>query len=664
MQETSLPHTISTNSVTTIDSITDESSMPCIISSGDRIVLKQRSLQTITEIETKAASSSSNYQRRYMKQLLSRPMEDIVKEHEEMMIQKILEAPAASTESFRAQNDSMKFHDDNDDEDEEDNLPLDRDEREHQLRQQRSENTAESNLWVNKYAPKTFTQVITSLCSFYAFLIHDIQLLSLEKTNRDVLKAVKRWDKFVFKKDLPTSLLSSANKPNPKANTHSKPEESSGKPLDQPQSELDPDNRPLKKVIILCGPPGTGKTTLAHVVANHCGYRPLELNASDDRSPDAIRDLLARATQNTTLDSDKRPNCIIIDEIDGLDASNKASLDLLLEILAAPLTSSSSKKDGKKSGSSKSFGLTRPLICICNDIYAPALRDLKRLADIYYFHLPQDLRLVQRLQQICSSEHVTPPPSTSLLHELITATGYDIRSSINSLQFAALHLQRQKQVQQSNQSSGAISAYVSRSSNNKFTSSASSSSSMEGILESMMKVGLKDDHLDAYQIWQQIFHRNTSSSSSSDTNSQSTMIASMESMVEYGDTNLLVQGMFENMHKVYAYDVHNINRHAYSTEWFSWSNLFSAAMISGSGNMDSSFTHYVSVVAGVTHYCHGVTSKNTKIEWPKKDRDFYYQQLQRQNLLQSMVMTPSTSSSLNIFQQTTKQVRERLYDVE
>lgn len=33
-----------------------------------------------------------------------------------------------------------------------------------------------------------------------------------------------------------------------------------------------------------------GKTTLAHVVANHCGYRPLEVNASDDRSAPVLRE--------------------------------------------------------------------------------------------------------------------------------------------------------------------------------------------------------------------------------------------------------------------------------------------------------------------------------------------------------------------------------------
>jgi hypothetical protein len=38
-------------------------------------------------------------------------------------------------------------------------------------------------LWVDKYAPREFSQ-----------------LLSAEKTNRDVLVALKQWDKFVFKK--------------------------------------------------------------------------------------------------------------------------------------------------------------------------------------------------------------------------------------------------------------------------------------------------------------------------------------------------------------------------------------------------------------------------------------------------------------------------------
>ena len=43
--------------------------------------------------------------------------------------------------------------------------------------------------------------------------------------------------------------------------------------------ELDETKRPKFKAALLCGPPGLGKTTLAHVVAKHAGYHVVEMNA-------------------------------------------------------------------------------------------------------------------------------------------------------------------------------------------------------------------------------------------------------------------------------------------------------------------------------------------------------------------------------------------------
>ena len=60
-----------------------------------------------------------------------------------------------------------------------------------------------------------------------------------------------------------------------------------------------------------------GKTTLAHVVAKHCGYRPVEINASDDRSAGALTSRIQDAAQMQSVVGDRRPSCIIIDEIDG-----------------------------------------------------------------------------------------------------------------------------------------------------------------------------------------------------------------------------------------------------------------------------------------------------------------------------------------------------------
>lgn len=76
---------------------------------------------------------------------------------------------------------------------------------------------------------------------------------------------------------------------------------------------MDELGRPIQKVALLCGPPGLGKTTLAHNIARHAGYAVREINASDDRSPEAFKMALENGTQmSAVLDEQKRPNCIIL----------------------------------------------------------------------------------------------------------------------------------------------------------------------------------------------------------------------------------------------------------------------------------------------------------------------------------------------------------------
>lgn len=56
---------------------------------------------------------------------------------------------------------------------------------------------------------------------------------------------------------------------------------------------------PLLLFVALSCCSGTGKTTLAHVLAAHCGFRVVEINASDERTASTLTRRIADAAQMT-----------------------------------------------------------------------------------------------------------------------------------------------------------------------------------------------------------------------------------------------------------------------------------------------------------------------------------------------------------------------------
>ena len=93
----------------------------------------------------------------------------------------------------------------------------------------------------------------------------------------------------------------------------------------------------------------------------------IEMNASDDRSVEAFKKQMESATQmRSVVATDQRPNCLVIDEIDGAPAP---AINYLISVLTEKAVVAASKK-GKKKG----MHVLRPIICICNDLYTLALR--------------------------------------------------------------------------------------------------------------------------------------------------------------------------------------------------------------------------------------------------------------------------------------------------
>lgn len=67
-----------------------------------------------------------------------------------------------------------------------------------------------------------------------------------------------------------------------------------------------------------CCASGLGKTTLAHTIARHCGYRAYEINASDDRTGKTLQHKISDAVDTQSALGHRQPNLVIIDEVDGV----------------------------------------------------------------------------------------------------------------------------------------------------------------------------------------------------------------------------------------------------------------------------------------------------------------------------------------------------------
>lgn len=177
------------------------------------------------------------------------------------------------------------------------------------------------------------------------------------------------------------------------------------------------------KPMLLAGPPGVGKTSLAMAIANTMKWEFVELNASDQRNWEIINRIVGEGAFNETISDEGeflssksgRLKLIVLDEVDNIHKKEDVGGEsALIRII---------KRKPRQ-----------PLILIANDPYQLSL-ELRKFCEFLELKRLTKTQIVKVLQNICAREGIKC--DKEVLGEIAENAGGDLRAAINDLQAVA-----------------------------------------------------------------------------------------------------------------------------------------------------------------------------------------------------------------------------------
>ncbi|ABP49620.1 MAG: replication factor C large subunit [Pyrobaculum arsenaticum] len=165
------------------------------------------------------------------------------------------------------------------------------------------------------------------------------------------------------------------------------------------------------RAVLLAGPPGVGKTTLIHALAREIGYELIELNASDVRTAERLKEVVGRGLREGSLFG-YGGKIVLFDEVDGLHVKEDAGgLEAIIEII----------ENSKV-----------PIVMTANNPYDPRFRPLRDISLVVNLKRLSEEEVVEVLRRICTSEGAKCEEEA--LRSIAKSSLGDLRAAINDLQ--------------------------------------------------------------------------------------------------------------------------------------------------------------------------------------------------------------------------------------